>query len=44
MILSAHNANIALLCDFIEEYQVLTKQFHGYQNDPVDLDREGCFV
>lgn len=44
MTLSARNANITLLCDFIEAYQALSAQFHGYQNDPVDLDKEGCFV
>ena len=38
------NANINTLCDWIEEYQNTFKMFHGYVNDPIDLDKEGCFI
>jgi len=38
------NEYIDDLCDWIEEQQALEKIWHGYVNDPVDLDTEGCFV
>lgn len=39
-----YNEYIAHLCDYIEWYQTMEQQFHAYFNDPVDVDREGCFV
>jgi hypothetical protein len=44
MNLQEANDNTCLLCDFIEVYQALEAQWHGYVNDPADVDREGCFV
>lgn len=38
------NQEISDLCDWVEEQQILQKIMPGYANDPVDVDREGCFV
>jgi hypothetical protein len=38
------NGFIEYLCDFIDQYNAMTALWHGYVNDPVDLDREECFV
>ena len=32
------------LCDWIDEQWILKKLWPGYVNDPVDLDKEGCFI
>jgi hypothetical protein len=42
--LAQANHDINTLCDFIEEYQALTRISPGYINDPVDCDKEGCFI
>jgi len=39
-----HDEYIAALCDYTEWYQTMDRQFHGYANDPVDVDKEGWFV
>lgn len=39
-----YNDQISDLCDWIEEQQILEKMWHGYVNDPIGLDTEGCFV
>jgi len=41
---SEYNEAWELLMELIEVYQALEAQFHGYINDPVDVDKEGCFV
>jgi len=38
------NEQIAALCDFIEECQNMQRIWPGYNNSPVDVDMEGCFV
>ena len=38
------NANINALCDWIDEWQCFKRMWSGYVNDPVDLDKERCFV
>jgi hypothetical protein len=38
------NENIEMLCDWIDECYALNNLWYGYVNDPVDLDRERCFV
>ena len=42
--LTESNQRIGALCAFVEECKALSTVFHGYQNDPADLDIEGCFV
>ena len=39
-----YNENIELIWDFIEAYQALEATFRGYVNDPIDIDKENCFV
>ena len=36
--------NFNALCDWIDEQWALMNQWHGYVNDPVDVDKDGCFV
>ena len=38
------NEYINALCDWIDEQWALMNQWHGYVNDPVDVDKDGCFV
>jgi hypothetical protein len=42
--LSEANTGIEDLCERIDEHQGIMKQFIGYFNDPMDLDKVGCFV
>jgi len=42
--LNKANQDISNLCDYIERYQALHEISPGYINDPVDLDKEDCFV
>jgi len=38
------NDNINALCDWIDEWRCFKRMFPDYVNDPVDLDKERCFV
>ena len=44
MNLQKANQDIDTLCDLIENYQALSQLAPGYINDPVDCDKEGCWV
>lgn len=39
-----YEKNINWVWDWIEEQQALTALMPGYINDPVDVDKEDCFV
>jgi hypothetical protein len=42
--LNKANRDIYDLCEYIEQYQALRAISPGYINDPVDVDKEDCFV
>lgn len=39
-----YEANINRIWDWIDECQALDSIVHGYPNDAIDVDKEGCFV
>ena len=38
------NEYINDLCDWIDEQWAMVNLWHGYVNDPIDTDKDGCFV